>query len=66
MKTSYSIPKNIKFGNLNFQSSFPVLVYVRFPSDTDHRYFYAKWTGTEWIDREIVRYQLSLLMFWSC
>ncbi len=39
----------------NFQSGFPVVVYARFPTDTDHRYVYARWTGSEWIEWEIVK-----------
>ena len=31
----------------------PVLVYAAFPETTDHRYRYARWTGTEWADAEI-------------
>jgi rhamnogalacturonyl hydrolase YesR len=31
----------------------PVIVYTRFPSDTDHRYHYARWNGKEWMDREL-------------
>jgi BNR repeat-containing family member len=31
----------------------PVIVYANFPTDTDHRYRYARWNGTEWIDNEI-------------
>jgi BNR repeat-containing family member len=33
----------------------PVIVYATFPTDTDHRYRYARWDGTRWIDRELVR-----------
>jgi hypothetical protein len=33
----------------------PVIVYATFPSDTDHRYRYARWDGKRWIDRELVR-----------
>ena len=40
--------------NIILQLGHPVLVYVRFPSDLDHEYFYARWTGTKWVDREIV------------
>jgi hypothetical protein len=32
----------------------PVIVYANFPTDTDHRYRYARWTGTGWLDRELV------------
>jgi hypothetical protein len=33
----------------------PVIVYATFPSDTDHRYRYARWDGSAWTDRELVR-----------
>ena len=33
----------------------PVIVYAVFPTDTDHRYRYARWDGTRWVDRELVR-----------
>jgi len=31
----------------------PVVVYTRHPSETDHRYHYARWTGSEWFDTEL-------------
>jgi hypothetical protein len=31
----------------------PVAVYSAFPSTTDHRYRYARWTGSVWEDAEI-------------
>ena len=31
----------------------PVIVYVRFPTDEDHRYYYARWDGSRWHDREL-------------
>jgi len=31
----------------------PVIVYATFPTDTDHRYRYARWNGTQWVDREL-------------
>jgi hypothetical protein len=37
------------------QAGHPVIVYATFPSDTDHRYRYARWDGTRWTDRELVR-----------
>ncbi len=37
------------------QAGHPVIVYATFPNDTDHRYRYARWNGTRWIDRELVR-----------
>lgn len=33
----------------------PVIVYPRFPRDTDHRYHYAKWNGEKWLDEEICK-----------
>ena len=31
----------------------PVIAYVRFPEEADHRYCYARWTGRKWLDVEI-------------
>lgn len=31
----------------------PAIVYAVMPTETDHRYRYARWTGTAWEDREI-------------
>lgn len=31
----------------------PVIAYTRLPSEDDHRYCYARWTGKEWFDTEI-------------
>lgn len=31
----------------------PVIVYTRLPSENDHRYHYARWTGKKWDDHEI-------------
>ncbi len=31
----------------------PVVVYTRHPTETDHRYHYARWTGSEWFDTEL-------------
>ncbi len=31
----------------------PVIVYTRFPKETDHRYHYARWDGQKWQDHEI-------------
>ncbi|HYH56584.1 MAG TPA: BNR-4 repeat-containing protein, partial [Anseongella sp.] len=33
----------------------PVIVYVRFPRETDHYYHYAYWDGEKWTDRELCR-----------
>jgi BNR repeat-containing family member len=33
----------------------PVIVYATFPSNSDHRYRYARWDGAAWTDRELVR-----------
>ncbi len=32
----------------------PVVVFAGFPTDDDHRYFYARWTGTAWEVHEMV------------
>src|SRR6266699_442704 len=32
-----------------------VIVYATFPTDTDHRYHYARWDGTRWNDIELTR-----------
>lgn len=34
---------------------YPVIVYTRLPEETDHRYHYARWDGTQWLDNEVVR-----------
>ena len=31
----------------------PVVLYATFPSATDHRYHYARWTGDRWVSREM-------------
>jgi len=31
----------------------PVIAYAAFPSEEDHRYRYARWDGTAWVDAEI-------------
>jgi len=31
----------------------PVIAYTRHPSETDHRYHYARWDGRAWLDSEI-------------
>lgn len=33
----------------------PVIVYSRYPEDTDHRYHYAIWDGNKWNDEEICK-----------
>ncbi|AQT69995.1 Unsaturated rhamnogalacturonyl hydrolase YteR [Anaerohalosphaera lusitana] len=33
----------------------PVIVYTRLPSETDHRYHYARWTGEKWLDVELCK-----------
>jgi hypothetical protein len=30
----------------------PIMVFATFPSKSDHRYHYARWTGTRWVDHE--------------
>ncbi len=32
----------------------PVLVYARFPNDTNHHYGYARWDGEQWINHTLV------------
>lgn len=32
----------------------PVVVYATFPSTSDHRYNYGRWTGSAWVTSEIV------------
>lgn len=31
----------------------PVMVFASFPTDTDHRYHYARWTGTGWYQKQL-------------
>jgi PKD repeat protein len=31
----------------------PVIVFASFPSSTDHRYHYARWTGSTWVVNEM-------------
>lgn len=31
----------------------PVIGYTRLPTETDHRYHYARWDGGQWLDREL-------------
>jgi hypothetical protein len=31
----------------------PVIAYAAFPAEDDHRYRYARWDGTSWVDTEI-------------
>jgi hypothetical protein len=33
----------------------PVIVYATFPTKTDHRYRYARWNGSRWIDVQLAR-----------
>jgi hypothetical protein len=33
---------------------YPVIVYTRLPAETDHRYHYARWDGTQWTDQQLV------------
>ena len=37
------------------QDDHPVIAYTRLPSETDHRYCYARWTGNQWLDVEITK-----------
>ncbi|AQT68061.1 putative neuraminidase (sialidase) [Anaerohalosphaera lusitana] len=36
------------------ENGYPVIVYATLPAENDHRYRYARWNGSEWIDNEIV------------
>jgi hypothetical protein len=36
------------------ERGFPVIVYTRLPSERDHRYHYARWNGSRWLDHEMV------------
>ncbi|KAA6302774.1 MAG: Beta-agarase A [Candidatus Ordinivivax streblomastigis] len=38
---------------LDPQTGYPMMLYAAFPSDTDHRYRYAYWNGTQWNNSEI-------------
>ncbi len=31
----------------------PVIAYTRLPDEQDHRYHYASWDGTKWLDHEV-------------
>lgn len=33
----------------------PVIAYVQFPDDKDHRYHYAQWNGKKWQDEELCK-----------
>lgn len=33
----------------------PVIAYTRLPSETDHRYAFARWSDTQWLTTEICR-----------
>jgi hypothetical protein len=33
----------------------PILVYTRYPEETDHRYHYANWDGKQWQDEELTK-----------
>jgi hypothetical protein len=35
------------------ENGFPVMVYAVFVSETDHRYYYSRWNGEEWVTNEI-------------
>lgn len=35
------------------QSGHPVIVYARFPDNKDHRYYYARWDGDNWLNVEL-------------
>lgn len=31
----------------------PVMVFASFPTDTDHRYYYSRWTGANWFQKQL-------------
>lgn len=31
----------------------PIIVYATFPSNTNHQYHYARWSGTQWVSHKI-------------
>jgi hypothetical protein len=33
----------------------PVITFATFPTNDDHRYHYARWTGTRWLDVELTK-----------
>ncbi len=33
----------------------PVIAFTRLPSETDHRYCYARWDGEQWLDVQVTR-----------
>jgi hypothetical protein len=35
------------------EAGHPVILYTRLPAEEDHRYHYARWDGTQWIDSEM-------------
>jgi hypothetical protein len=35
------------------KNGYPVIAYTRFLDEKDHRYHYARWTGGNWLDKEI-------------
>jgi hypothetical protein len=35
------------------KNGYPIIAYTRFPSEKDHRYHYARWSGSNWLDNEI-------------
>jgi len=35
------------------EQGFPVIAYTRLPTETNHRYCTARWTGKQWLDVEI-------------
>jgi len=37
------------------ENGHPVVLYTKSPSEDDHRYWYARWDGRQWIDHEICR-----------
>ena len=36
-------------------SNHPVIVHTVLPTDDDHRYYYSRWDGKKWLDREMTK-----------
>lgn len=47
------------------KSDNPVIVYVTLPDSLHHNYRYAKWTGSEWVDNEIIQSGKYYPLYWG-
>jgi len=36
------------------KKGYPVVIYAQYPSVNDHIYYYARWNGKKWMDKEII------------